>query len=120
MLKEIRVNLGLGYRQYWKKLMYGVNTFYDYDITGGNARLGIGGETWTDYFKLAVNGYFGLTQSHQSKLSRMDDYDERPATGFDVSAEAYLPKYLNLAVVLNMKNILVKASIVTLTLIQPN
>ncbi|HGJ5920965.1 Ig-like domain-containing protein [Arsenophonus apicola] len=87
------LNLGLGYRQYWGDWMYGINTFYDYDYTGGNARLGLGGEAWTDYLKLAANGYFGLTDWHQSKIFIMDDYDERPATGFDVRAEAYLPTY---------------------------
>ena len=87
------VNVGLGYRQYVDDWMYGVNTFYDYDYTGKNARLGVGGEAWTDYLKLAVNGYYGLTDWHQSKLSSMKDYDERPAKGFDLRADAYLPSY---------------------------
>ncbi|OAT58235.1 Ig-like domain-containing protein [Obesumbacterium proteus ATCC 12841] len=86
-------NLGLGYRQYIGDWMYGINTFYDYDYTGKNARLGAGGEAWTDYLKLAVNGYYGLTGWHQSHLSDMKDYDERPANGFDLRAEAYLPSY---------------------------
>ncbi|HGJ5877327.1 MAG TPA: inverse autotransporter beta domain-containing protein, partial [Arsenophonus sp.] len=87
------INLGLGYRQYWCDWIYGINTFYDYDYTGGNARLGIGGEAWTDYLKLAANGYFRLTDWHQSKISTMDDYYERPASGFDIRAQAYLPTY---------------------------
>ena len=86
-------NLGLGYRQYIGAWMYGINTFYDYDYTGKNARLGIGGEAWTDYLKLAANSYYGLTGWHQSHLSDMEDYDERPANGFDLRAEAYLPSY---------------------------
>ena len=86
-------NVGMGYRQYIGDWMYGINTFYDYDYTGKNARLGVGGEAWTDYLKLAVNGYYGLTDWHQSRLSAMKDYDERPANGFDLRAEAYLPSY---------------------------
>ncbi|MBI0275158.1 Ig-like domain-containing protein [Hafnia alvei] len=86
-------NLGLGYRQYIGAWMYGINTFYDYDYTGKNARLGVGGEAWTDYLKLAANSYYGLTGWHQSHLSDMEDYDERPANGFDLRAEAYLPSY---------------------------
>ncbi|MCE9931668.1 Ig-like domain-containing protein, partial [Obesumbacterium proteus] len=86
-------NIGLGYRQYVDDWMYGVNTFYDYDYTGKNARMGVGGEAWTDYLKLAVNGYYGITDWHQSKLSSMKDYDERPANGFDLRADAYLPSY---------------------------
>ena len=86
-------NLGLGYRQYTGDWIYGINTFYDYDYTGKNARLGVGGEAWTDYLKLAANSYYGLTGWHQSHLSDMEDYDERPANGFDLRAEAYLPSY---------------------------
>ncbi|MGL4724687.1 MAG: Ig-like domain-containing protein [Scandinavium sp.] len=84
-------NLGFGYRQYVDGWMYGVNTFYDYDYSGRNARLGVGGEAWTDYLKLAVNGYFSLTDWHQSRLRDMQDYDERPANGYDVRAQAWLP-----------------------------
>ncbi len=86
-------NLGFGYRQYIGAWIYGINTFYDYDYTGKNARLGVGGEAWTDYLKLAANSYYGLTGWHQSHLSDMEDYDERPANGFDLRAEAYLPSY---------------------------
>ncbi|WP_063657505.1 inverse autotransporter beta domain-containing protein [Candidatus Arsenophonus triatominarum] len=86
-------NLGFGYRQYYKNWMCGINTFYDYDYTGRNSRLGIGGEAWTDYLKLAANSYFGLTNWHQSKISVMDNYIERPASGFDINAQAYLPAY---------------------------
>ncbi|EBX1389395.1 hypothetical protein DQ819_26395, partial [Salmonella enterica subsp. enterica serovar Mikawasima] len=39
------------------------------------------------------NSYYGLTGWHQSHLSDMEDYDERPANGFDLRAEAYLPSY---------------------------
>ena len=89
-------NLGLGYRQYLNDWMLGVNTFYDYDYTGKNKRLGLGAEAWRDYLKLAVNGYYRLTDWHQSVLSAMEDYDERPANGFDLRAEGYLPAWPNL------------------------
>ncbi|OBU10409.1 inverse autotransporter beta domain-containing protein [Morganella psychrotolerans] len=86
-------NLGLGYRQYEEGWMWGLNSFYDYDITGSNSRVGVGGELWADYVKLAANGYFRVTDWHQSTLNEMRDYDERPANGFDVRAEGYLPDY---------------------------
>ncbi|WGL95476.1 inverse autotransporter beta domain-containing protein [Arsenophonus nasoniae] len=89
-------NLGLGYRQYQQNWMWGINSFYDYDIRGGNARFGLGGELWAYYLKLAVNGYFRLTDWHQSFLHEMRDYDERPANGFDLRAEGYLPSYPHL------------------------
>ncbi|MEI2606530.1 inverse autotransporter beta domain-containing protein [Erwinia aphidicola] len=90
------LNLGLGYRQYLNDWMLGVNTFYDYDYAGKNKRIGVGTEAWTDYFKLAVNGYIRQTNWHQSGLDVMEDYDERPANGFDLRANAYLPSWPNL------------------------
>lgn len=89
------VNLGLGYRQYLDDWMLGVNTFYDYDYTGKNKRVGVGAEAWADYLKLAANGYIRQTNWHQSRLDSMKDYDERPANGFDLRANAYLPSWPN-------------------------
>lgn len=87
------VNLGAGYRTYMDDWMLGGNVFYDYDYTGKNRRLGGGAELWRDYLKLGVNGYIRLTNWHQSVLSEMEDYDERPANGFDIRAEGYLPAW---------------------------
>ncbi|WP_145542188.1 Ig-like domain-containing protein [Yersinia alsatica] len=86
-------NVGLGVRSFSDSWMFGVNTFYDYDLTGKNSRLGVGGEAWTDNLKFSANGYYRLTDWHQSVLANMEDYNERPANGFDVRAEAYLPSY---------------------------
>ncbi|HHA0035913.1 TPA: inverse autotransporter beta domain-containing protein, partial [Yersinia enterocolitica] len=86
-------NAGLGVRQFTENWMFGVNSFYDYDLTGKNSRLGAGVEVWTDNLKLSANSYFRLTDWHQSVLSNMEDYNERPANGFDVRAAAYLPVY---------------------------
>ncbi|WP_064519601.1 inverse autotransporter beta domain-containing protein, partial [Buttiauxella gaviniae] len=85
------LNSGLGVRLFRNGWMYGMNTFLDNDITGNNRRLGIGGEAWTDYLKLSANTYVGLTDWHQSR--DLEDYDERPANGFDVAASAWLPAY---------------------------
>ncbi|CAN7656407.1 inverse autotransporter beta domain-containing protein [Trinickia sp. LjRoot230] len=83
------INLGLGARHFDKHSMYGANVFFDDDVTGHNQRLGAGLEFGTDYLHLAANGYFGLTGWHQSR--DYADYDERPASGFDVATEMYLP-----------------------------
>ncbi|EBI6355361.1 hypothetical protein DYI69_19570, partial [Salmonella enterica] len=90
------VNAGLGYRHYVNDWMLGANVFYDYDYTGKNKRLGLGAEVWRDYLKLSANAYFRLTDWHQSPLDAMEDYDERPANGFDIRAEGYLPSWPNL------------------------
>ncbi|WP_252839155.1 inverse autotransporter beta domain-containing protein, partial [Citrobacter meridianamericanus] len=86
-------NLGIGARFFTPDWMLGVNSFYDNDFTGNNRRLGVGVEAWRDYLKLSANGYFRLSDWHQSPLSAMQDYDERPANGYDIRAEAYLPAY---------------------------
>ncbi|MFV9996966.1 MAG: inverse autotransporter beta domain-containing protein [Arsenophonus endosymbiont of Dermacentor nuttalli] len=89
-------NLGVGYRQYQDAWMWGINSFYDYDITNSNSRFSVGGELWADYIKLAVNSYFRLTDWHQSSMHDLRDYDERPANGFDLRAEGFLPSYPHL------------------------
>ncbi|MBX9495266.1 inverse autotransporter beta domain-containing protein [Yersinia enterocolitica] len=85
------LNLGVGVRRFSDRWMYGVNTFYDTDITGGNRRAGIGGELWADYLRFSANGYLRLNNWHQSQ--DFDDYDERPANGFDMTASGWLPSY---------------------------
>lgn len=88
------LNLGLGLRHYLSDhLMLGVNSFYDRDITGNNARFSVGAEAWTHFLKLSANKYQRLTDWHQSPLDAMEDYDERPANGFDLAADAWLPFY---------------------------
>lgn len=82
-------NIGFGGRYFMPTSMLGTNVFYDNDFTGHNRRLGAGIEYWRDYLKLGANGYFRLTDWHQSR--DFEDYDERPANGFDVRAEGYLP-----------------------------
>ncbi|WP_172411135.1 MULTISPECIES: inverse autotransporter beta domain-containing protein, partial [Enterobacter] len=87
-------NMGLGYRQYLNDWMFGINSFYD--AAGVNKRIGLGTEIWGDYFKLATNGYLRQTNWHQSALDEMEDFDERPANGFDLRANVYLPSLPNL------------------------
>ncbi|WP_277594472.1 Ig-like domain-containing protein [Pseudomonas chlororaphis] len=85
------INLGAGWRHTLDKWLFGANAFYDRDTTGRNDRIGIGAEAWTDYVKLSANSYFRLTNWKVSP--DLDDYLERPANGWDVRAEAYLPAY---------------------------
>ncbi|WP_186372993.1 inverse autotransporter beta domain-containing protein [Yersinia frederiksenii] len=85
------VNIGAGLRTLHSDWIYGVNSFFDYDMTGKNRRVGVGAEAMTNYLKLSTNGYLGITNWHQSR--DFSDYDERPANGFDARADAYLPAY---------------------------
>lgn len=85
------INLGIGYRHMYEKILLGANTFYDSDITGHNNRLGFGVEAWADYIKLAANSYLRL--SDWKKSVDMYDYMERPANGWDLRVDGYLPQY---------------------------
>ncbi|WP_153753190.1 MULTISPECIES: inverse autotransporter beta domain-containing protein [unclassified Citrobacter] len=85
------VNAGVGVRHFSGDWMLGFNTFYDADLTGNNRRLGVGTELWRDYFQLSGNGYLRLSDWQSS--DDVKDYDERPANGFDVRLQGWLPQY---------------------------
>ncbi|MGI3452102.1 inverse autotransporter beta domain-containing protein, partial [Citrobacter arsenatis] len=82
-------NLGVGIRHFTSDYMLGANTFGDYDLSREHARAGIGAEYWRDFVKLSANGYFRLTGWKDSPDVR--DYDERPANGWDVRTQGWLP-----------------------------
>ncbi|MDX7986156.1 hypothetical protein FE392_02230 [Xenorhabdus sp. 12] len=88
------VNIGLGGRYFYQNWMYGLNTFYDHDLTGQNQRMGLGGEIWGDYIKLSANTYWRL--SHWQNSRNFQNYHERPANGYDIQGEFFLPAYPNL------------------------
>ncbi|WP_447884865.1 inverse autotransporter beta domain-containing protein, partial [Serratia fonticola] len=83
-------NLGIGQRHYpdggW---MFGYNAFFDYDLKRDHSRLGLGLELARDYFKLGANSYFRT--SNWKGSPDVTDYNERPANGFDLRSEAYIP-----------------------------
>ncbi|EKN6178982.1 inverse autotransporter beta domain-containing protein [Yersinia enterocolitica] len=86
-----QTNLGVGVRHFRDHDMLGANTFLDYDLSRDHARAGLGAEYWRDNLKLSANAYIGLTGWKNSP--DVEDYDERPANGWDVRAEGYLPSY---------------------------
>ena len=71
--------------------MVGLNAFYDYDLSRYHSRFGIGAEVWRDYFKLSANHYHRLSNWRTS--DNVMDYNERPANGWDIRTEGYLPAY---------------------------
>lgn len=84
-------NQGIGYRYFADRFMLGVNAFYDYDLSRYHSRFGIGAEIWRDYFKLSTNHYHRLSNWRTS--DDVMDYNERPANGWDIRTEGYLPNY---------------------------
>jgi adhesin/invasin len=84
-------NVGFGVRQNVGAWLLGSNVFYDYDFTRGHRRLGLGGEAWTDFLRFSGNYYHPLSDWKDSE--DFEFYEERPAQGWDVRTEAWLPFY---------------------------
>lgn len=72
--------------------MSGINFFFDHDLSRYHSRAGIGAEYWRDYLKLSSNGYLRLT-NWRSAPELDNDYEARPANGWDVRAEGWLPAW---------------------------
>ncbi|OXX68816.1 hypothetical protein B9J87_15000, partial [Vibrio sp. V19_P1S1T109] len=91
------VHAGIGYRTKVDDFMYGVNTFYDYDLERGHKRASIGGELWHEAYSFYTNYYFPLSAwvASPDTFSTLDDMSlqERPAYGLDVGVSGYLPSY---------------------------
>ncbi|WP_279049288.1 inverse autotransporter beta domain-containing protein, partial [Cedecea davisae] len=85
-----QANLGFGLRHFAADYMVGGNTFGDYDLSREHARMGMGVEYWRDFLKLSANGYMRLTGWKDSP--DVTDYEERPANGWDVRAQGWLPQ----------------------------
>lgn len=71
--------------------MAGVNAFVDHDFSRSHTRFGAGAEYGRDYLKLSANAY--LRASGWRNAPDAEDYEERPANGWDLRAEGYLPAY---------------------------
>ncbi|WP_273830798.1 inverse autotransporter beta domain-containing protein, partial [Serratia bockelmannii] len=84
-----QANLGMGVRWFNDSWMLGGNTFVDHDLTRDHTRMGVGVEYWRDYLKLGANSYLRLTDWKDS--SDVDNYEERPANGWDLRAQGWLP-----------------------------
>ncbi|MDX7274042.1 invasin domain 3-containing protein [Serratia marcescens] len=86
-----QANVGLGVRWYNDGWMLGGNTFLDHDLSRAHSRMGVGVEYWRDYLKLGANSYMRLTNWKDSPDLDEGTYEERPANGWDIRAQAWLP-----------------------------
>ena len=86
-----QANVGLGARWYHDGWMLGGNTFLDHDLSRAHSRMGVGVEYWRDYLKLGANSYMRLTNWKDSPDLDEGTYEERPANGWDIRAQAWLP-----------------------------
>ncbi|EPO2453041.1 inverse autotransporter beta domain-containing protein [Providencia rettgeri] len=89
---RLQSNNGIGLRHFNEQSTVGVNAFFDHDLSHYHSRLGVGAEYWQDYLKLSANTYFPVSSwRSSSELTRA--YDARPARGWDVQAQGWLPDY---------------------------
>lgn len=88
------INSGLGFRYFQSAWMMGANIFYDYDYTMAHSRMGAGIEYARDFIRLSANSYIRISDWRNDK--QFDDYQSRPANGWDVRMEAWLPEYPHL------------------------
>ncbi|SQM80662.1 Ig-like domain-containing protein [Escherichia coli] len=87
-----QTNHGIGWRYFTSSWMSGVNMFIDHDLTSYHTRTGMGVEYWRDYLKLSGNGYLRLS-NWRSAPELDNDYEARPANGWDLRAEGWLPAW---------------------------
>ena len=93
--ERTQINNGLGWRHFTPTWMSGINFFFDHDLSRYHSRAGIGAEYWRDYLKLSSNGYLRLT-NWRSAPELDNDYEARPANGWDARAEGWLPAWPHL------------------------
>ncbi|NAQ90672.1 inverse autotransporter IatD [Escherichia coli] len=87
-----QINTGLGWRHFTSSWMSGINLFFDHDLSRYHSRAGLGAEYWRDYLKLSSNAYIGLT-GWRSAPELDNDFEARPANGWDLRAEGWLPAW---------------------------
>ncbi|EGU33992.1 putative adhesin, partial [Vibrio ichthyoenteri ATCC 700023] len=94
-------HIGVGYRAKGEDSLYGLNAFYDYDMTRFHQRASIGVEYARDFIKLSSNYYFPLSDWKDSPeiFDSMDKIklEERPAQGIDFHFTGYLAQYPSLS-----------------------
>jgi adhesin/invasin len=88
------VNIGLGHRilELDKKLLLGINAFYDHEFPYDHQRTSIGFEARSSIGEINTNKYWALTKWRAGR----DGSDERALDGQDIEAAVPLP-YINWA-----------------------
>ncbi|EEC8088141.1 inverse autotransporter adhesin-like protein YeeJ [Escherichia coli] len=87
--ERTQINNGLGWRHFTPTWMSGINFFFDHDLSRYHSRAGIGAEYWRDYLNLRLTNW-------RSAPELDNDYEARPANGWDVRAEGWLPAWPHL------------------------
>ena len=83
------INIGLGqrYLSHDESILFGLNTFYDYEFDYEHQRFSIGAEIKSSILDLNYNQYFAQSSSKKGKNGK----DEEAIDGYDVEIGAHLP-----------------------------
>ena len=83
------LNLGFGRRIFSNddSVMFGLNTFYDYELDYNHQRTSLGAEIRSSILELNSNYYFALSNSRTGK----DNIKEEVADGYDIEIQG--PRY---------------------------
>nr|ELR5135481.1 inverse autotransporter beta domain-containing protein [Providencia rettgeri] len=92
---RLQTNNGVGVRHFTPDSMVGANAFFDHDLSRYHSRVGFGVEYAQDFLKLSANTYL-RTSSWRGASELKNDYNARPANGWDLQAEGFLPSYPHL------------------------
>ncbi|MEX0423995.1 inverse autotransporter beta domain-containing protein [Providencia rettgeri] len=99
---RLQTNNGIGLRHFQQNSMMGVNAFFDHDLSHYHSRLGFGVEYAQDYVRMSANNYLRLS-TWRSASELAYDYNARPANGWDIQLEGWLPTYANLGANLKLE-----------------
>ena len=99
---RLQSNNGIGLRHFHQNSMVGINAFFDHDLSHYHSRLGLGLEYAQDYARVSTNSYLGLS-TWRSASELAHDYYVRPANGWDIQLEGWLPAYSNLGANLKLE-----------------
>ncbi|WP_257018364.1 YchO/YchP family invasin [Serratia fonticola] len=94
-------NFGLGQRWVVGDWLLGYNSVLDSDFQNQRNRGSIGAEAWGDYLRLSANYYHPL--SSFSPQANNAVFLGRPARGYDITTQGYLPFYHQLGASLSFE-----------------
>jgi adhesin/invasin len=83
------LNLGFGKRIFSddESVMFGLNSFYDYEIDYDHQRASIGGEIKSSILELSTNHYFAIS----NEVTGKNNIKEEVADGYDLEFGAHVP-----------------------------
>ncbi len=94
-------NFGLGQRWIMGDWLLGYNSVLDSDFQNQRNRASVGAEAWGNYLRFSANYYYPLSALAQQANDAV--FLSRPARGYDITTQGYLPFYRQLGASLSFE-----------------